>query len=201
MTKPLPPWNRNREGNSNINSETESALSAAAGIALTLREETMISKKTVRTTLIVIAVLVFNPATLILGWIGMMLWGDSNPERGENQAHVDWLPETASDISYYRSYSRKVSEFSMNESDFRKWASGSDLKEITDRHEIRRFSWWEFQTTRPKQYDETYFREERHHIAVVTNGLFASYRQSDGGGNYRVFDRDKNRVYFESNRR
>jgi len=110
----------------------------------------MISKKTVRTTLIVIAVLVFNPVTLILGWLGMMLWGDANPERGENQAQVDWLPETASDISYYRSYSRKVSEFSMNESDFRKWASGSDLKEIKDRHEIRRFSWWEFQKTRPK---------------------------------------------------
>lgn len=130
-----------------------------------------------------------------------MAWKSANPDRGENLAQVDWLPETASDISYYRTYNLKVSEFSMNESDFRKWASDSDLKEIKDRQEIRRFSWWDYQKTRPKQYDETYFREEQNHIAIVTNGLFSSYRQSDGGGNYTVFDRDKNRVYFESNRR
>jgi len=39
MTKPLPLWNRNREASSNINSEVESALSAAAGIALTFAEK------------------------------------------------------------------------------------------------------------------------------------------------------------------
>lgn len=149
----------------------------------------------------VIAVLVLNPITLIFGWFGMMAWKDANPDRGENLAQVDWLPETASDISYYRTYNLKVSEFSMNESDFRKWASGSNLKEITDRHDVRRFSWWEFQKTRPKQYDEAYFREEQQHIVSVTNGLFSSFRQNDGGGSYRVFDRDNNRVYFESNRR
>jgi hypothetical protein len=37
MTKPLPPWSRNFEANSNIYPEVESALSAAAGIALTAK--------------------------------------------------------------------------------------------------------------------------------------------------------------------
>ena len=36
MTKPLPLWSRNFEASSNTNPEVESALSAAAGIALTL---------------------------------------------------------------------------------------------------------------------------------------------------------------------
>jgi hypothetical protein len=39
MTKPLPLWSRNFEASSNINPEVESALSAAAGIALTFVEE------------------------------------------------------------------------------------------------------------------------------------------------------------------
>jgi hypothetical protein len=63
----------------------------------------MISKKTVRNVLIVIVVFLFNPVSFILGWFGMMSWKNAHPERGENQAHVDWLPETASNISFYRS--------------------------------------------------------------------------------------------------
>ena len=39
MTKPLPLWSRNFEASSNINPEVESALSAAAGVALTLAQE------------------------------------------------------------------------------------------------------------------------------------------------------------------
>lgn len=41
MTKPLPLWRRNLEANSNINPEVESTLSAAAGIALTLYQESL----------------------------------------------------------------------------------------------------------------------------------------------------------------
>jgi hypothetical protein len=88
----------------------------------------------------------------------------------------------------------------MNESDFRQWASGDDLKEIVERREIERFSWWEFRRTGPKQYED-YILEERHHLASVSNGLFAVDRQRDGGGYHVVFDRDKNRVYFQSNPR
>ncbi len=46
MTKPLPLWSRNFEASSNIYPEVESALSAAAGIALTLAQENLKLMKT-----------------------------------------------------------------------------------------------------------------------------------------------------------
>lgn len=158
--------------------------------------------KNSRIVLIVIIILVFNPVTLILGWLGMMRWENANPEKGENLARVEWLPETASDISFYRSYSWKSWEFSMAERDFRReWASRYNLKEITEKQVISRFSWWDFRIEKPPHDSLTFFREEKNHLAEVVHGLYASERWDNGGGYHIAFDRDEDRVYFQSNPR
>lgn len=137
----------------------------------------------------------------VFGWLGIGAWENANPEQGENQARVDWLPENASDISYYRAYSWKAWEYSMNESDFREAATRYNLREITEEQVIPRYSWWTFRNTNNAKNYKDFFAEESKHYAKVRNGLFASERQADGGGFQLVFDRDQSRVYFQSNPR
>jgi len=65
MTKPLPLWSRNFEASSNINPEVESALSAAAGIALTFVVD-MIKGTIIALFLICVAI--------IIAWYAVPSW-------------------------------------------------------------------------------------------------------------------------------
>jgi hypothetical protein len=45
-------------------------------------------------------------------------------ERGEHVARVSWLPESARDVSFYRSSSVEAYEFDIPEKEFLRWAEG-----------------------------------------------------------------------------
>lgn len=51
---------------------------------------------------IVLIVLIFNPFTLGVLWVGLGLWSNAHPDIGENNKRVRWLPEEATTISYYK---------------------------------------------------------------------------------------------------
>ncbi|QIF03928.1 hypothetical protein [Roseimicrobium sp. ORNL1] len=156
------------------------------------------------TTIIVAGVVVFNPVTIFVAWIGTAQWSNNHPETGTNLSAVDWLPASASDISYWKTYSWSAWEFTMKEEEFRKWASRYELREISGAQSIERFSWIQFWRSH-RDYDgdawEEEEREKRKHVATVRNGLFATERRKDGGGYKLVFDRETNRVYHQSNPR
>lgn len=49
-------------------------------------------------------------------------------ETGENVAHVDWLPSTASRICWWRNSLNRAVEFDMNEKDFLAWATSEQAR-------------------------------------------------------------------------
>jgi len=57
--------------------------------------------------------------------------GFTQVETGESVASVDWLPKSASNVSYYRSYMNTAYEFDIDEAGFLKW-SRWEVAEITE---------------------------------------------------------------------
>src|SRR5687768_14859438 len=73
-------------------------------------------------------------AVLLTG-LALLAWttyrGFTDVESGEHVARVSWLPESATDVSFFRSYSWTAYEFTIPEQDFLRWAAdkGWDVKE------------------------------------------------------------------------
>jgi hypothetical protein len=123
-------------------------------------------------------------------------------EAAENVARVAWLPESASNISYYRSYNYTAYEFDMSEDEFKKWIWLS-VEPITKPVEVRRHSF--ITASRPDLGPNPTLEEleawEAIGTATIVNGLYHLHRRGNGGGVDVAFDRNKSRVYFQSNPR
>src|SRR4029450_8888779 len=61
-------------------------------------------------------------------------------ETAENVDRVSWLPDSASNVSYYRSYNYTAYEFDISEDEFKKWI-WLDVKPITKPVEVHRYSY------------------------------------------------------------
>lgn len=133
-----------------------------------------------------------NPISLFVLWILGIGWSNSHPDTGANARRVSWLPSEASNISYYRTYSWTAFEFDIDEKAFKKWAHRWDIKSIRNEERIPRYSYYK------QPYEK---RNSKEHLAVVRNGLYASCKQSNGGGCHVVYDREKHKAYFQSNPR
>ena len=101
-------------------------------------------------------------------------------ETGENVQSVDWLPASATSVSFYKSYSFTAYEFDIPESDFIDWAWW-DLKPITKPVRVVRYC---------------YFSSPDAPDATVTEGLHFVSEQSDGGGVWVAYDRKIGRAYL-----
>lgn len=149
------------------------------------------------------SVMVFPGIFIVLfaTWLGLVMWSNAHPKTGENVAKVSWLPASASNVSFYKTYSWTAFEFDISEDEFRKWAAHRTLKEIVKEEKICRYSYWKF--CRKKHSVKTdeeltdYMNAEKRHYAVVSKGLYDSRRHDNGGGYHVVFDRDKQRAYFQ----
>jgi len=123
-------------------------------------------------------------------------------ETAENVDHVIWLPDSASSVSYYRSYNYTAYEFEMSEEDFKKWI-WLDVKPITKPVKVNRYSY--FAARRVDLGPNPTLAEmetwEALGTATIKNGLYHSHRRGSGGGVDVAFDRDKDRVYFQTNPR
>jgi len=141
-------------------------------------------------------------------WLWSVVWSDAHPDVGVNIPSVEWLPEAATNVSFYKTYSWTAYEFDIDEAGFRKWAKEPDLGPIKNAERIERHSWWEFNREANKRCYETgslgdwFYSEERKHVAVVRNGLFYKYtNEGNGGQTHLVYDQDAGRAYCTSNPR
>ncbi len=130
---------------------------------------------------LIIATVLYSLAIvyLIVYMTFSMLFSDRRPGFGENEKHVPWLMEEASDVSYYLSYSFTAYEFTITEENFRKYLSKRNLKEITQPVTLRRYN---------HPYEQT--------TVTIDEGLYTE--ESGMRGSFKVaFDRKNNRAYFE----
>jgi len=123
-------------------------------------------------------------------------------ETGENVARVAWLPHSASNISYYQSYSFTAYEFDIPEADFIAWVSW-EMQPITQPVTVMRYTY--IRPQRPKPSENADFRELKAYMAhrqvEVADGLYYNHRRSNGGGVSVAYDRERGRAYFQSSPR
>ena len=123
----------------------------------------------------------------------------------ENVPSVDWLPASASNVSYYKSYAFTAYEFDIVEQDF-KACTNFDLLPITEPVKVYRYSNAMGRGTKLKpnassaEYLE-HLETNEGRAAIVRRGLYHSHRRNNGVGVTVVYDREKGRAYFQSNPR
>jgi len=170
-------------------------------------------KKLLIVIVITIAVILLSPIILGLIWLGGVSWSNAHPAIGENVARVDWLPVTASNISYNKSYSFTAYEFDITESGFidycteKNW-NPSEIGE--DGYRVwtyRMGNKMEEKYPKPtlgkatKEIEAEYYRIRETLEPTITNGLSYEARQSNGGGITALYDRTKQRAYVQTNPR
>ena len=114
-------------------------------------------------------------------------------DTAENVATVDWLPDTASNISYCKTYLNTAYEFDMTESEFLAWSEW-DVNEIGQPVSITRYKRYAREIARhTAEYDEQW--------AEIDDGLYYGKKRSNGGGVWVGYDRKQGRVFYTSSAR
>lgn len=128
--------------------------------------------------------------------------GLTQVETGESLPSVNWLPDSASNVSFYRSYMNTAYEFDIDEESFRQWARW-DIAEIEEPVGLSRYL--RFSTPRPQeppnptqQQLEKLAQEYSRRGVTIRNGLYYGYTQDNGGGVWVAYDRSAGRAYFQS---
>lgn len=146
------------------------------------------------------------PFALILLWLSASCYSNAHPEFGEHVDHVSWLPDGATDASYYQSYSFTAAEFKISENDFKNNTNSSWVfTEIVKPETIERYNYFpesdRYYKSHPDFDSKAYDEFQKRINATVTNGIVAQKRQSNGGGYHAVYDRDTGIGYIQTNPR
>jgi hypothetical protein len=148
-----------------------------------------------RRLLVVVTVIAVLLAMLRSIYIGL-----TRVETGENVARVDWLPATATNVSYYKSYPFKSYEFDISEEEFREWAWW-DVQPITEPIRVARYNFFSVPPPGVGPFSEELVEQHEAYaarFAVVSDGLGYVHRQSNGGGVWVAYDRKRGRAFFHS---
>ena len=117
-----------------------------------------------------------------------------------NVDSVGWLPTSASNICYYRSYQYTAYEFDISESDFLNWCP-EELLEIREPVSVPTWQHRILQhpSTLPYKTEDELRQNLVDYDATVsveiTNGLFFDHLASNGGYRTYVYDRSSGRAY------
>ena len=157
--------------------------------------------------LFVLALLLLNPITLMCAWFGWATYSNANPESGAHVDSVAWLPKTATDVCFVKSYSNTAYEFQIQESEFVLWAKDEldwapdfELKEIEGALEIVRYTAFVPKShsgpERPHQGGDPLRGDPR--LAIISKGIFYhTPPRSNGGGTSVAYDRERGRGYCQ----
>jgi hypothetical protein len=104
----------------------EGAEKARANLILRYYEDALESFRP-KTQRDVRALYAFFIAILVLP-VSIFYFLSNSPDYGENLPSVSWLPDYATDVSFYRSDQVNVFEFSASPEDFKKWAENKGMK-------------------------------------------------------------------------
>ena len=150
----------------------------------------MLKKWIVRILSGVAILMALTPILAFAGWMITAWWSDTHPKSGVAVARVDWLPEFASNISFYKTYSYTAYEFDISEDGFRDWAGNKEMVEITEPVAVERYN-----------FPDTHFPSDEN-TANISNALWwKTAPRGNGGGTLIAYDRDQGIAYFQDNPR
>ena len=134
--------------------------------------------------------LIYGVVLVLLGF-GFLIW-KFMPKDGEGVKNVSWLPDIATNVSYYRyPFHCEIYEFDVTEAHFKTMYGQEKLEEIKDPVIIKRYA------------SRMEGAPEEMRTVTVKNGLCCFGKEDYTTGVYSkeiVFDREKGRVYFCSER-
>ena len=136
-----------------------------------------------------------------VGFVWYAIDSSKKIESGQGVTTVPWLPDAATDISYYRSYGWTAYEFEISEEGFIEWTSKYPLKEVDDTVYMERWSWLDFSQESSHLSTEEYQSLRLSHLTAIENGLFGGRSWTNGGKELVAFDRKLGRAFFQSNPR
>jgi hypothetical protein len=180
----------------------EGADKARANITLRFYEDALESFKP-KTRRDVRALYTFVVLILLLP-IAIYFYASSGPDYGENVPKVSWLPNYASNVSFYRSKQVKVYEFDIKAEDFKTWAgqSGMDVQRVTTPEILSRYKAYiptpESESSEPAmpegQVSMEQFQDWQDQISItVRSGMIAT--GSDDA--VAVYDLRTQKAYYE----
>lgn len=150
-------------------------------------EKTRPVQPNLKTTVLALPIL-----AVLLGILYVFYLGVTHFDTAEHRTNVSWLPNGATNVSYYRSYSFTAYEFDISEEGFLEWADGWNVAPITLPESIWRYT--KYTVAEPKRVEEA-------HTAMIASGYVHRSGQSSGGGMVVAFDREAQRAYFQSSPR
>lgn len=174
---------------------------ARANIMLRFYEDTLESfkpqtRRDIRALYALFAVMLVLP-------FAILFFLRSAPDFGENIARVEWLPESATDISFYRSKQVEVYEFNMDTDAFRDWAEarGMAVRQLINQEIVSRYKAYvpppsssEESSGSSREIDFEALKAWQQAISVkIEVGLIAKGEDDS----IAVYDFYKQRAYFE----
>ena len=137
--------------------------------------------------------------------VNVFIYRGSDFEVGENLASVDWLPSSASNISFYKDDRFFVFEFSIDNPEFNEWAKEKELKIEKLDQEPLTITRYRFYTDLPIEdldnlsEEEQYLRWESMTKATIKEGYSLEHSSNDGLTNISGgYDSQGKRVYYIS---
>lgn len=179
----------------------EGIQKARANIMLRFYEDTLESfkpqtRRDIRALYALFAVMLVLP-------FAILFFLRSAPDFGENIARVEWLPESATDISFYRSKQVEVYEFNMDTDAFRDWAEarGMAVRQLINQEIVSRYKAYvpppsssEESSGSSREIDFEALKAWQQAISVkIEVGLIAKGEDDS----IAVYDFYKQRAYFE----
>ena len=182
--------------------EAEGAQKARASITLRFYEDALESFKP-KTRRDLRALYAFFVSLILLPF-AIYFYLKSAPEYGENVPSVSWLPNYATDISFYKSQQIQVYEFKTSAEDFKSWAKqkGMRIQSITEPELLSRYFAYfpktEGGTGEPGSTDSESSIEARRKWEnkikiVVQSGTIARGE----GGAIAIYDENTRKAYYE----
>ncbi len=154
------------------------------GLRLFLRVKRSLMEKVVLIPMTAVASATIAIIPLLPAVLGMIIYHDTYPEKGENVPTHKLRDFPVRNATYSFGYSNQVMEFDLSEEEFRELAAtrfSQPLQEIT-----KTITVWTIDYST---------------MMYVNNGLYSEYRQKNGGGYLLVFDREKQRGYYRCSAR
>jgi hypothetical protein len=164
-----------------------------------------------RRRLALVVILGLPAAGALAAWVWYAACTFNQVDEAVNVPRVDWLPESARDVSYFRSYSFTAYEFDIDEAGFLAWAKdeGWPVKPIGDtaltipRHSFdkARRLYPQDDNLSPEEWRDQFARAEAARTKVIRRGYHYERRQSNGGGVTVGYDLESGRAYYQSSPR
>jgi hypothetical protein len=161
-------------------------------ISANLRDYSFLQSKKIMPVFISLFVVIF-----FVGVVFGYLYGERY-EFAEEVENVSWLPDSASNISYYKSYNYTAYEFDISEEAFLRWAKDHhwNVSKIDKSITISRYNYYLVQESKsdPEFWEKVY--------VTINTGYFYQWERGQSGGGIDVaFDSATNRAYYQHNPR